>query len=315
MQYTTLGRTNLNVSVIGLGCGGPSRLGQQGQELDDSAVDQNSINLVRQALDAGVNFIDTAEAYRTEQFVGEGMKGYDRSQIVISTKKSCRAETTVKDMEDALEASLRRLNTDYIDIYNLHGVKPKHYAKDRDKFVPTLQRFQQEGKIRFLGITEHFNTDLDHLMLKAALADGLWDVVMVGFNVLQQSAREDVFGTTITDNVGTQIMFAVRRALSRPDKLKEAVQQLVELGQLDPTEIDVNNPLGFLVNEGHAISIVDAAYRFCRDEPGAHVILSGTGNPTHLAANIKSLNAPPLPDDVTARLRHIFRHATAVTGE
>ncbi|MCB0186099.1 MAG: aldo/keto reductase, partial [Caldilineaceae bacterium] len=73
--------------------------------------------------------------------------------------------------------------------------------------------------------------------------------------------------------------------------------------------------LGFLLTESDATSIVDAAYRFCRYEPGVHVVLSGTGNPDHLRANIESLSRPPLPDAVVQKLRHIFRNANAVTGQ
>ena len=109
-------------------------------------------------------------------------------------------------------------------------------------------------------------------------------------------------------------MFAVRRALSRPEKLVAAVQELVDAGQLDPEEVDLANPLGFVLEESDAASIVDASYRFCRYEPGVDVVLSGTGNPDHLQANIDSLIRPPLPDELVGKLRHLFRHASAVTG-
>ncbi|MCJ7551515.1 MAG: aldo/keto reductase, partial [Anaerolineae bacterium] len=64
-----------------------------------------------------------------------------------------------------------------------------------------------------------------------------------------------------------------------------------------------------------AVSVPDAAYRFCRDEPGTHVILSGTGNPAHLQDNIESFYRPPLPDADRRRLEHIFRNADSVTGQ
>jgi aryl-alcohol dehydrogenase-like predicted oxidoreductase len=152
-------------------------------------------------------------------------------------------------------------------------------------------------------------------MLRDSLPDDVWDVAMVGFNILNQTAREQVFPQTMAQDVAVQIMFAVRRALSQPDKLVEALQALIDEGQLDPTEVDMQNPLGFVLAESDATSLVDAAYRFCRHEPGVHVVLSGTGNPAHLQANIESLCRPPLPDGVVQKLRHIFRHASAVTGQ
>ena len=79
------------------------------------------------------------------------------------------------------------------------------------------------------------------------------------------------------------------------------------------TSISVD-PLGFLLESGAATSIPDAAYRFARDEPGAHVILSGTGNPQHLDANLATFARPPLPPEITARLKLVFRDARSVTG-
>ncbi|MCB0123787.1 MAG: hypothetical protein KDE58_16150, partial [Caldilineaceae bacterium] len=112
-----------------------------------------------------------------------------------------------------------------------------------------------------------------------------------------------------------QIMFAVRRALSQPDKLRESIKTLIDAGQLEPEDVEMDNLLGFVLKESDATSLVDAAYRFCRYEPGVHVVLSGTGNPDHLQSNIDSLCKPPLPDGVVAKLRHIFRNASEVTGQ
>ena len=136
---------------------------------------------------------------------------------------------------------------------------------------------------------------------------------MVGFNILNQTAR-DTLQLTQERDVAVQVMYAVRRALSQPKRLIEAMQTLVDAGQLSPADIDLANPLGFVLEESDASSVVDAAYRFCRYEPGVHVVLSGTGNPEHLQSNIDSLNRDPLPDALVEKLRHVFRHATVVTG-
>jgi aryl-alcohol dehydrogenase-like predicted oxidoreductase len=310
MDYTTFGRTSLNVSVMGLGCGGPSRIGQSTGS-DEAA----SVNIIRTALDAGVNFLDTAEAYNTEEIVGKALQGVDRSKVVISTKKSYRKAISPQLVREGVEASLQRLQTDYIDIYSLHGVGPEDYPMLRDEIIPTFFDLRDEGKIRFIGVTEMFNEDKTHQMMRDSLPDDVWDVAMIGFNLLNQTARDAVFPGTMAQNVAVQIMFAVRRALSQPDKLREAMQQLVDAGQVDPAEVDLADPLGFVVKESDATSIVDAAYRFCRYEPGVHVVLSGTGNPAHLQANIDSLCKPPLPDGVVAKLRHLFRNASEVTGQ
>jgi aryl-alcohol dehydrogenase-like predicted oxidoreductase len=139
--------------------------------------------------------------------------------------------------------------------------------------------------------------------------------MMVGFNLLNQSARDRVFTRTIEKNIGVQIMFAVRLALSRQERLKAAVEELIEKGQVDAKDFDIENPLGFLIHDGGAFSVVDAAYRFCRDEPGTHVILSGTGNPDHMKSNIASFDRPPLPIGDSNRLKRIFKRVDSITGQ
>jgi aryl-alcohol dehydrogenase-like predicted oxidoreductase len=311
MEYVTLGRTGLRVSVMGLGCGGPSRIGQR-----TGKSESEQVAIVRQALDAGVDFIDTAEAYGTEAIVGQAIKGLGRDHVVLSTKKSTWGKSlTPQDVQVSLEASLERLGVDYVDVYHLHGVLHDNYDYLLAEIVPMLQDLRRQGKLRFIGITEQGNADPGHEMLQRALQDDVWDVMMVMFNILNQSARERVLARTQEKGIGTLVMFAVRLALSRPERLREVIGELIENGQLDPAEIDLQDPLGFLTGEGGAVSVPDAAYRFCRDEPGTDVVLAGTGNPKHLRANIASFARPPLPEETVRKLTHIFRRVDSVSGQ
>ena len=310
MDYITLGRTGLKVSVLGIGCGGPSRIGQNtGNSVEES------ISIVKYALASGINFIDTAEVYRTEKIVGASIKNIIREDLVISTKKSTWGKLHPDDVIKSLERSLSNLGTDYIDIYNLHGVVLQDYDYLASEILPILQDLRDQGKIRFLGITERFNPDPQHLMLQRALKDDCWDVMMVGFNILNQSARDLILEQTIKKNIGVLVMFAVRLALSRPQRLKECIDELIKNKPVNTSDIDENNPLGFLIHENGASSVVDAGYRFCRDEPGTHVILSGTGNLNHLKENIKTILKPPLPEKDVIKLREIFRKVDSISGQ
>ena len=107
MKTTILGRTGLEATVMGIGCGGPSRVGQSAGRSEDE-----SVAVVRQALDASINFVVTAEAYRTEEIVGRAISDLDRSKLVISTQKSSGGHLTAQDVVQSLEASLKRLGTD-----------------------------------------------------------------------------------------------------------------------------------------------------------------------------------------------------------
>lgn len=309
MDYRALGRTGLRVTTLGIGGGGPSRLGQR-----HGKPAAESVAVVRAALDLGVNFIDTAEAYGTEGIIGQAITGRDRSQLVISTKKRTWGDAiTPESTVASLDASLRALGTDYIDIYHLHGVRASMYDQLRDEIVPVLQRQRDAGKIRFIGITEAWNSDPAHETLQRAVQDDVWDVMMVGFNLLNQSARERVLPHTIANNIGVLAMFAVRTALSQPDHLRRVIDELIAQGQIDPDGLDRDDPLGFVLADTD--SLVDAAYRYCLHEPGIHVVLSGTGSTDHLRQNVASMAGPPLPAEVRERLRVLFAGVDSITGQ
>ena len=153
MDTTTLGRTGLKVSVMGVGGGGPSQLGRR-----EGKPDAESIAIVRQALDAGVNIIDTSEGYGTEEIVGKAIDGIARDTVVISTKKRSKRPITPQDVHHSVETSLKRLGTDYIDIYSLHGVLPEDYEYLLSEIVPTDEHSELvlgDVSIRFIHTPGH----------------------------------------------------------------------------------------------------------------------------------------------------------------
>lgn len=298
----------MKVSRMGMGCGGHSRLG-----LTNGGTNESAANIVRAALDLGVNFIDTAESYGTEEAVGQAICGVPREKLVLSTKIG-GSDLSPSQLRERLEGSLRRLGTDYIDVYHLHGVTLDEYPHALNVLNPVLHDLKAEGKIRAVGITEAFIPDPGHAALSEAVADGVWDVVMVGFNLLNQSARTRVLYVTQDKGIGTLCMFAVRRALSQPAALEALIAELVASGQIPAEALSPRNPLDFVLDGGAATSIQDAAYRFCGHEPGLDVILVGTGNVDHLAANANSILSPPLPSEIHDRLVRVFEQVDSVSG-
>jgi aryl-alcohol dehydrogenase-like predicted oxidoreductase len=313
MEYTILGRTGLKVSVAGLGCGGPSRLGLR----KDAQSANDAVALVRRAIDLGVNFLDTAQAYGTEPIVGKAIAGIPRDGLVISTKKTLPSSAhphPENEVKQGLEQSLKLLGTDYIDVYHLHGVEPKDYDFAKNRLMPAMLQLREQGKIRFIGVTEGFVPDPSHQMLQRSLKENLWDVVMVGFNLLNPSARKTVFPLTAEKRIGVLNMFAVRRALSQPERLKGVVSDLLERRVVRPDAVNADDPLDFVLREGGAATLPEAAYRFCRHQAGVDVVLTGTGNPAHLKSNIESIMKPPLPKTVLCKLKEIFGSIDYLTG-
>ena len=310
MQYVPFGRTGLTVSVAGLGCGGNSILG-----LSKGKSEAEAVALVRAAFDQGVTLFDTAEAYGTEGVVGEAAKQIGRDKVILASKARMREDgelITAAQLQAKLDASLAKLQTDYLDIHQLHAVTLAMVEHVEEELVPVLQAAKAAGKIRHIGLTETSPNDHDQLMLQRVLPTGVWESAMFAFNLMHQGARQGVFPLTEKHGVGTLLMFVVRNVFSQPGLLQQTVQELVTAGQLPEKLGDDPEPLGFLIHESGATSLLDAAYRYARHEPGAHVTLFGTSEIAHLEANIASILRPTLPAADRKRVAKIFGHLKGV---
>ena len=304
VKYIELGRTGLHVSQVGLGGGGKSCLG-----LKKGKTEAESISLVRRALDLGINLIDTSARNATESIIGRAIRGYDRDRLVLSSKVTVSdgAELkTVSQFARCLEGSLQALDTPYIDIMHFHGVLPHEYDYVVSELLPVMEQFRTAGKIRHIGLTEAFDRDRDHAMLRRALVDDYWDVTMVGFNLVNQSARDTVFALAREKNIGILGMYAVRRALASSQFFAQAMRELQSLGKLPP-DLDIGQTIIQLTSDaGHCKPLAEIAYRYCRDEPALHSVLIGTGEISHLEQNIKSFAQPPLTDETRRFIADTF---------
>jgi aryl-alcohol dehydrogenase-like predicted oxidoreductase len=304
MHYTTLGKTGVRVSVAGLGTGGFSRMGLKSGKTEDEAA-----RLILDAVALGINFIDTAPPYGTEGVVGKALKSLRRDQVVVATKSTVRRngelwspERVVKSLDD----SLRVMGTDYVDVFNLHAVEADSYDHALDALAPALVKEKEKGKIGHIGLTENPIVDFTNAALKRALADPVWEVYMVGFHMMHQGARKNVFPITRAKGIGTLIMFAVRSIFADPPRVAREMKALAAKGLVEKRLGETDDPLGFLVHECGASSMIDAAYRFARHEPGADVVLFGTGDAAHLRTNVESLLKPPLPAADREKLAALF---------
>jgi aryl-alcohol dehydrogenase-like predicted oxidoreductase len=312
MQYTTLGKTGLRVSIAGLGTGGFSRLGLKTGKSEDEAA-----RLIHDAVALGINVIDTAPSYGTEGVVGRALKSIPRHRVVIATKAVIRRNSewvSPARVVDSLDNSLRLMGTDHVDVFNLHGVEADEYDYALETIAPALVEQKRKGKIRHIGITENPINDFTNAMLKRALRDPVWEVFMVGFHMMHQGARENVFPLTREKGIGTLLMFAVRSIFADPPRVKREMAALAAKGLVEKWLGEADDPLGFLIREGGAASLTEAAYRFARHEPGVDVVLFGTGDAGHLRANTEALLKPPLPEADRATLAKLFRHLAVGVG-
>lgn len=196
MRFSTLKKTDLQISVLGLGTNAVG-----GHNLYQDLSEEDGKNLVRAALDHGVSFIDTADVYgegRSEELVGEVLKDYNRDQFVIATKGGSDWRNGTKDnspayLRGALEESLQRLQLDYVDLYYIHwpdGKTPLNEA------VAELSRLKQEGKIKAIGVS---NVSLDQL--KEANSSLEISAVQLPYNMLNREIEKDLLPYCVENNI------------------------------------------------------------------------------------------------------------------
>lgn len=198
-KQTRLGRTNLYVNPIGLGTNAVG-----GHNLYPNLDEEAGKDLVRTALNHGINFLDTAYHYgpkRSEELIGEVIKERgNRSEVVIATKGSHKymRNQVVHDnspvfLKQAVGDSLKRLQTDYIDLYFIHFPDED---TPKDEAVGALKRLKDEGKIRAIGLS---NFSLEQL--KEANKDGYVDVIQGNYNLLQRDAEKDLLPYAAQHNI------------------------------------------------------------------------------------------------------------------
>ncbi len=309
MDFRRFGDTELMVSTVGLGTGGASRLGLAYGNSEDQAI-----ALVHRARELGVNYFDTAENYANEAVLGRALVGH-RDEVVLSSKTGPvhpnGSLVTAEELTAALELSLRKLQTDHLDVYHLHRVSNRSLDHALEVLVPVLEGLRDAGKIRYLALSESSGGDVDHTMLQRALLDPRWNVAMVSFNLFNQSARARVLPLAIANGVGIEIMASARSQFSQPELLREEIDRLIAAGELAEGIINREDPLDFLRGDDREVTLTEASYRFAAHEPGVHVVLIGTGNVDHLEENISALNRGPLPSEISERLIDLFGHLRA----
>lgn len=201
MRYRKFGSTGLDVSEIGFGAWavGGNTHGNSYGPTDDA----ESLRAIQTALDLGCTFFDTADCYghgHSEELLGKALRGC-RNRVIIATKggsdfyhKPARLNFTEEHLAYALEQSLKRLGTDYIDLYQLHN--PPFSLIEHGRLFEPLEKFKSQGKIRFYGVSIH-----DPAEGLLAIKNGRPAAIQVVYNYLRRDAAEELFPRTIAEGV------------------------------------------------------------------------------------------------------------------
>jgi len=186
----TLGRTDLAVSPIAMGCWaivGDATWGAQDEN--------DAIAAIHAALDCGVNFLDTAEGYGagySEQILAKALKGR-RDQVVIGSKASPNHAGSFADLNAACEASLRNLDTDYIDVYHLHW---PNRSVPIEQILADFAKLQEQGKIRAFAVSNFGKGDLPEL-----LAHGRCEVNQLPYSLLWRIVEKEIAPICLANDI------------------------------------------------------------------------------------------------------------------
>jgi len=258
LDYKVLGRTGLKVTTVGMGC----------MITSDGSV-------VERALDSGINYFDTARSYQhgnNERMVGAAL-GAKRKQVVLSTK------TEAQDKEGALrqlDASLRELNTDYVDIWYLHGKGSP--AAILDDLVEAQQLAKQQGKTRFIGVSTHSG---QQQVLPWMAQKGVFDVVLTAYNFSMDASMDEAIATAAKAGMGVVAM-----------KVMAGGSRRVRPG--DPLAERLGRPGAML-----------AALKWAVNKPNVATTIPSMTDMDQLQENLKAMGSPLSSSDEKVLTAHL----------
>jgi L-galactose dehydrogenase/L-glyceraldehyde 3-phosphate reductase len=328
MEMRVFGRTGMQLSVLGFGCGAVGGLMVRGDALDQERT-------VARAIAAGVNYFDTAVQYgngESEKNLGRVLHNLKASDVVVGTKVrllSAEFDRIQAAVATSLEGSLARLRRDCVDIFHLHNAITEAGGEEAlsvhqvvDDIVPAFERLRHQGKARFLGLTAIGDTMALHRVIDARV----FDSAQVVYNMLNPSAAAELppnypaqdygrlFDHTRAAGVGVVgIRVLAGGALSgSTERHPIASPPPKPIGSAMSYDADVARACRLLplVKEGFARSLTEAATRFAISHPAMGTILVGMATPQQFEDALAAVQKGRLPPAALGRLSGLL-HAFA----
>lgn len=311
MEYRTLGRTGLKVSVVGLGT--MVHAGHFGPMKDEESLDA-----INAALELGVNFIDTSDAYGagySETLLGKALKGR-RDKVILATKggnvmagpNRGKTDFAIAYIDRVMDESLKRLQTDAIDLYQLHN--PNVEVIERGEVWELLERRKKEGKIRYYGVS--INKIEEGV---AAAKGGRSDTVQIEYNMLIQDPAKEVLPMAQQANVGVIARAPLRRSLLS-GKFKAGDQQRFQgedvrarnfAGELFVKELAKVEKLRFLVQQP-GTTLAQMAIAFCLAHPAVSVVIPGARDARQMRENAAAADVRLSSEDIR-KIEELWRNS------
>lgn len=285
MEFKKLGGSGIEVSVVGIGC---NNFGRRINEADSRAV-------ILDALDAGINFFDTAENYgdgQSELFLGKAL-GARRRDAVIATKFGWGGDAVKSHIDQCVDASLRRLGTDYIDLYQIHRPDPRTPIAETLEAMDALVR---AGKVRAIGCSNFSGAQLEEaLEMSRAYGFAAFATAQNEYNVMNRSIERDLLGVCRDNNVGILPFYPLNRGLLTGKYSRDsAAPKGTRLGDggvgtggvLSAANFDqVEKLQAFVDSRGR--SLLELALSFLAMQPEIPSVIAGARRPGQAAENVR----------------------------
>jgi aryl-alcohol dehydrogenase-like predicted oxidoreductase len=308
MRYVKLGHTGLEVSVLCLGCMsfGEAGRGNHAWTLDYDA----SKAMIGQALDGGINFLDTANAYSdgtSEEFVGRAIQGIPREELVLATKVFNRmrpgpngAGLSRKAILGELDDSLRRLGTDYVDLYQIHRWD---YATPIEETLEALHDVVKAGKVRYIGASSMFAWQFAQALYTADLHGWTRFVSMQNhLNLLYREEEREML--PLCDDQGIAVIPwspLARGRLTRDWDAETARSETDEFGRtlyLDSDRAIVERVAEIAAARG--VSRAQVALAWMLHHPSVTAPIVGATKPEHLADALAAVELELSPEEAAS---------------
>ncbi|MER7004542.1 aldo/keto reductase [Dactylosporangium sp. NPDC000555] len=309
MEFTRLGRTELKVSRIGLGCMsyGRAAAGMHQWTLDEDAA----APFFRQAVELGVTFWDTANVYQggtSEEFIGRAISRFSRREdIVLATKVSGKMHDgpggsglSRKAILEQADASLRRLGTDYIDVYYIHRFDPDTPVEETMRALDDLVR---AGKVRYLGGSSMWAWQFAKLQ-HAAVVNGwtTFSAMQDQYNVLKREEERDMIPMCLDQGVGlTPYSPLAKGRAARPWGQQTTRSSSDTVAKA--FDRDVDEPVVYAIQrvaEGRGVSMAQVALAWVLSKPAVSCPIVGATKPHHLQDAVTALDVDLTDDELAA---------------
>lgn len=274
MIYRKLGKTNELVSLLGFGC---MRFPQIGSNIDE----EKSYEMIRYAIDNGVNYIDTAYPYHdgeSEPFVGRVLKDGYREKVNLATKLPTWLINSREDMDKYFQEQLKRLQIDYIDFYLIHNLNKDNYKDIKDKgLFEFLDKIKEEKLARFVGFSFHDTVEL----YKEIIDDYNWDFTQIQYNYIDEDYQAGTEGLMYAadKNLGIIIMEPLRGG-GLVNNISDKIKEIIDNSPVKKTP-------------------AQWGFKFLFDKKEIGVVLSGMSSIEQVKENLKIVDIEGNPNTMT----------------